>query len=90
MAVGANCAMRMCLRISWHKRDACARRGKKLTELLHLNDEIENNSFIFAMVQKNSHQHQTYPVNADGLKKQKTYMRNKIVPAGNRRDLFFS
>lgn len=63
---------------------------KKLTELLHLNDEIENNSFIFAMVQKNSHQHQTYPVNADGLKKQKTYMRNKIVPAGNRRDLFFS
>lgn len=44
---------------------------KNLTELLQLTNEIEDDCFIFAMNQKNSHPHQRYSANADGLKNKK-------------------
>lgn len=54
----------------------------KLSELLQLKDNIGSNNFIFAMVQKNSHQHQTYLLNTDGFKKQKQIYEEKNCPCG--------
>ena len=43
----------------------------KLEELLQLKDKIEDKGFIFAEVKRNSHQHQIYQTNTDGLKNKK-------------------
>ncbi len=60
----------------------------KLSELLQLKDGQTSNNSIFAMVQKNSHQHLTYLQNTDGLKKQKQIYEEKNCPFGRPGDFY--
>lgn len=49
-----------------------SKKGKiKLSDLLQLNDKCDSNSFIFVPIHKNSHQHQSFYTNTDGLKNKK-------------------